>query len=184
MSRVYLISVSSTCSCWIRWTLGILAAAANLVASCPASGSRENIPQIAEVDIIVKVWHCFWVGSCCDRAVASIGSVLEELVISVFTVVCLSLGIYPVITWLVDAHLSLVLRVCVNIVCDELGGASLSSFTSNSREDSVHVATSMESTIIWEAVVESKGSGDKGSEFESLHIQLNNYLIKLLILRS
>ena len=170
MSRVYLIPVSKTCSCWIRWTGSLRPAAAHLVGSSPASGSRKNIPHVAEVDIIVKVWHSLRLGSCGDRAVTTIGGVLKELVISVFTIVSLSLGIYPVIAWLIDAHLSLVLRVCVNIIHDKLVGASLCSLTGNSSKDSVHMATSMESTIIWESVVESIGSSDKGGKRESLHI--------------
>ena len=170
MSRVYLISVSSALSCWVWWTLSILAAAAHLVGSSPASGSRKNVPKVAEVDIIVKVWHSFGVGSCSDRAVTTIGGVLKELVIGVFTIVSQSLRIDPVIAWLIDAHLSLVLGVCVNIVHDELVGASLCGFAGNSSEDSAQMATSMESTIVWESVVESKCSSDKGGKRESLHI--------------
>ena len=170
MSRVYLISVSSALSCWVWWTLSILAAAAHLVGSSPASGSRKNVPEVAEVDIIVKVWHSFGVGSRSDRAVATIGSVLKKLVIGVFTVVSQSLRIDPVVTWLVDAHLSLVLGVCVDVVHDELVGASLCGFTGNSSENSAQMATSMESTIVWESVVESIGSSDKGGKRESLHI--------------
>ena len=170
MSRVYLISVSKACSCWVWWTLTLRTAAAHLVSSSPASGSRKNIPEVAEVDIIVKVWHSFGVGSCSDRAVTTIGGVLKELVIGVFTVVSQSLRIDPVITWLVDAHLSPVLGVCVKIVHDELVWASLCSFTSNLSEYSTHMATSMDETIIWESVVESISSSGKSGKRESLHI--------------
>ena len=83
-------SVSSTGRDWVRWAVVVLTAVAGTVAA-EASCSGKNVPEVAEVDVVVEIRHGLRVRSGGNIAVSAIGGELEELVIGVFAVVGLSL---------------------------------------------------------------------------------------------
>ena len=145
-------SVSSTCRDWVRWAMVVLTAVAGTVAA-EASGSGEDVPEVAEVDVVVEVGHGLRVRSGGNVAVGTISGELEELVIGVFAIVGLSLGVDPVITRVVHAHLTLVLGVSVDVVVDELSGTGNGISTGDVSENGRNVAAGMEGAVIWESMV-------------------------------
>ena len=147
----------------------VLTAVAGTVAA-EASGSGNDVPEVAEVDVVVEVGHGLRVGSGGNLAVSTILGELEELVISVFAVVGLSLGVDPVSTRVVHAHLTLILGVSVDVVVDELSSLGNGISAGDSSENGINVATGMEGAIIWESVVVGSGYSSDGGEDEGLHI--------------
>ena len=162
-------SVSGAGGGWVGWAVVVLAAVADAVVGIPSGGPGEDVPEVAEVDVVVEVGHGLGSRSGGDGAVGATGGELEELVVGVLAIVGLSLGPDPVGTGVLDAHLTLVLGVGVNIVVDELGGLGDGIGARDSGEGGADVAAGVESAVIWEAVVEGDGNSSNGGEDEGLH---------------
>ena len=147
----------------------VLTAVAGRVA-CEASGSGENVPEVAEVDVVVEVGHGLRVRSGGNLAVGTILGELEELVIGVFLVVGQSLGEDPVSTGVMNAHLTLVLGIGVDVVSDELSSLSDGISALGTGKDGINMAASVECAVIWESVMVGNGDGGNGGKDEGLHI--------------
>ena len=162
-------SVSSTDSLWVLWAVLVLTAVVCIVADV-SSDSGKDVPEIAEVDVVVEVGVGLRDRSGSNLAVKSISGELKELVIGVFAVVGNSLGVDPVCTRVMNAHLTLVLGISILIKFDELSSLANGIGTGGKRDSGINMAASMEGVVIWESVIVSSGDSSDGGEDEGLHI--------------
>ena len=81
-----------------------------------------------------------------------------------------SLGEDPVSTGVMNAHLTLVLGIGVNVVSDELSSLSDGISALGTGKDGINMAASVECAVIWESVMVGNGDGGNGGKDEGLHI--------------